>query len=396
VEKSDSKQTITLPGSSLKVTLEASGSIAADSELGAGLVGFGMSAAARDGAADAVSVATGDTSIQGAYFTVARGKAPAERYFALSSLPSLPSSRTEIPDDPILSIGYYTPTRLTAKGAGMGGRLAQIEVLQTEDGKFYVRGFGRDGLMGEPGPIEVGKSKPLIASAKMPMQIAIQVEDVQPKVVLRKEYVPVELAREDRERAIPAIQAEMTVDRVIRPISLLRFGNDLRAIEWETVKFPDATYRVALDFDRLTLPFTLGLTRFEPGKDPGSPTPATFQSWVTLNDPDLDFKDEKREIFMNHTLSHRGWTFYQSSFHRVANPETGQEDWAYASVFQVHYDPAWKIIYSGCLFMVIGIFLQFYMRAGLFSDGGKRERALAAAKAVGPRATNSGEPVEDL
>jgi len=30
---------------------------------------------------------------------------------------------------------------------------------------------------------------------------------------------------------------------------------------------------------------------------------------------------------------------------------------------------------------VFGAFVQFYMRAGLFSDGGKRERALAAAAA---------------
>jgi hypothetical protein len=35
----------------------------------------------------------------------------------------------------------------------------------------------------------------------------------------------------------------------------------------------------------------------------------------------------------------------------------------------------------GCILIVAGAFAQFYMRAGIFTDGGKRERARAAAKA---------------
>ena len=407
----DLKKTITLPGSDLKVTLEASGTLGSDSELGAELLGFGGSASGRDRAAEAVSQATGGTDLQGAYFNIGRGSAAPEKYFAISSLSNLPAARKKIPGDPIVSIGFYAPPNLTAKGAGMAGRLAQIEVLQTEDATFYARGFGRDGLMGQPGPITVGQSKPLIASAKMPMQIAIRVDEVLPKARIRKVFVPVELARQDREKAVPAVQAEMTVNRVTRPLSLIRLP-DIRASEWETVKFPDATYRVAFDFDRMTLPFTLGLTQFDAGTDPGSPTPATFRSEVTVTDPELDFKNEKRSIFMNNPLTHRGWTFYQSSYNRVKDPETGQPEGAYASFFQVHYDPAWKIIYSGCLLLVIGVLLQFTMRAGLFSDGVKRERALAAAKAekaradalgVSPRiapaehvATNPGESADDF
>jgi hypothetical protein len=33
------------------------------------------------------------------------------------------------------------------------------------------------------------------------------------------------------------------------------------------------------------------------------------------------------------------------------------------------------------MLVVLGTFLQFYMRAGIFTDGGKRERERAAAKA---------------
>ncbi len=39
------------------------------------------------------------------------------------------------------------------------------------------------------------------------------------------------------------------------------------------------------------------------------------------------------------------------------------------------------IKYLGCLMVVLGAFVQFYMRAGLFTDGGKRERERDAVKA---------------
>ena len=39
------------------------------------------------------------------------------------------------------------------------------------------------------------------------------------------------------------------------------------------------------------------------------------------------------------------------------------------------------MIYAGCIIVVLGAFVQFYMRAGIFTDGGKRERERAAEKA---------------
>ena len=50
------------------------------------------------------------------------------------------------------------------------------------------------------------------------------------------------------------------------------------------------------------------------------------------------------------------------------------------SVFQVATDPGRPIKYAGCLLVVLGAFVQFYMRAGVFTDGGKRERERAAAR----------------
>ena len=77
---------------------------------------------------------------------------------------------------------------------------------------------------------------------------------------------------------------------------------------------------------------------------------------------------------MNHPLDHRGYTFYQSNYIRVRDPHTGQFTGQFQSVFQVATNPGRPIIYGGCLLVVLGAFLQFYMRAGIFTDGGKRER----------------------
>ena len=54
---------------------------------------------------------------------------------------------------------------------------------------------------------------------------------------------------------------------------------------------------------------------------------------------------------------------------------------AVQSVLQVGLNPGRPVMYGGCALVVLGAFVQFYMRAGIFTDGGKREREKAAAKA---------------
>ena len=46
---------------------------------------------------------------------------------------------------------------------------------------------------------------------------------------------------------------------------------------------------------------------------------------------------------------------------------------------------------AACL-LVLGIFTQFYMRAGVFTDGGKKERERAARKAVEESGRGRAEP----
>ncbi|MDB5352951.1 MAG: ResB protein required for cytochrome c biosynthesis [Planctomycetota bacterium] len=389
------KQTITLPDSDIAVTL----------------VGFDESPLRNDDSSLSFRKATGDDSLRLAIFQVGRGSAKPTQHIAVASLPMAPNSTLDDTPEELVRIGYFHPPSLNTERGVMRGRKGQIEVLASEDGKFYWRGFGSEGLMGPPGPIAIGQKVKLATSKAMPMQLSLRLDEALPRGRIRQVYVPVELPRERRDDAIPAIQAEMTVDGVTRPLSLFRTVGIGRK-NWTTVSFPSGSYRVSYDFDRRPFPFTIALKTFEPGKDPGSGSFATYRSDIELTDPELGLKDEPRIITMNEPLTHRQWTFYQSRFDRISDPETGQRDAMYSSLFQVHYDPAWRIVYAGCLFVVLGTFLQFYMRAGLFTDGGKLEqqrneakaaKKLAKANGTKPpadvtitRSTQNSEPVEDL
>ena len=370
----DLKQpTITLPDTDIALTFSGFAE-----EEGAGLRG-----------------ATGDDVVSMARFEARQGAGEPIKLIAVASLPTVPNSLQG--DESPVRIGYFHPPRLVAGGGPMAGRKAQIEILSDDRGRFYFRAFNLDGTVGTPGPIAIGAARPIATKSRMGAPLVLKVEDYLPAGILRNVYIDTPIPFAQRENAIPAIQAEMTVNGEIRKLSLLRtMGTSIEGRNWETVEFPDGVYRVSLDFDRQPFrpsPFTIKLKKFEPGKDPGSGSFATYRSDIELTDPALGLSAEPHVITMNEPLTHRGWTFYQSSFNRVRDPDTGERDAVYASFFQVHYDPAWQVIYVGCLLVVVGTFLQFYMRAGVFTDGGKREREKADARAARDLAKRSGKPL---
>lgn len=369
-----------------------------DSEIQVTLAEFKDPILGGDAMGRRIRSATGDGQMHLAVFKIRNGAKPEREQIAISSLPMFPGLESQIDHDEGISISYFHPPDLSEAGGPMNARMAQIEVLSDEDGRFYLRAFNRDGLASPPGPIAVGKDVEVATKSRMGKPLVLRIDDYIPKGQLREVFTPVELPFALRENATPAIQAEMTVNGITKKVSLLRTSLSIpNDVHWETVNFGDEMYRVAYDFDRQEFrpsPFTLRLKKFEPGKDPGSGSFATYRSDVELTDPQMGLTDDPRVITMNEPLTHRGWTFYQQSFNRVPDPETGERDGVYASFFQVHYDPAWQIIYSGCLLVVIGTFVQFYMRAGVFTDGGKRERERAEARQALAEAKKSGIPAK--
>jgi hypothetical protein len=140
------------------------------------------------------------------------------------------------------------------------------------------------------------------------------------------------------------------------------------------VNFRGKAYDVAFDSEREKLGFSLLLKDFEVAFDPGVNNPASYTSEVLLTDEKAGIKDKPVTITMNQPLTHRKLTFYQSSFHPT---ESGD----FASIFQVGHDAGRPLKYLGSLLIVFGAFLQFYMKAGVFSGAGKTDDAKAADRA---------------
>ena len=231
------------------------------------------------------------------------------------------------------------------------------------------------------GPL--AKDKPIVAfggNANMPMTITFQVDQYLPSAIEKPIYEPIVLPKGQMGNGIAACRAEMTVDGQTKEMWLSR-SESLDPPPPQTVRFRDSVYQVVYDVDRKPLGFELKLDDFDTGFEPGTEQATHFESKVRLTDKSAGIKDQPHTIWMNHPLDHRGYTFYQSNYIRVRDPHTRQFTGQFQSVFQVATNPGRPIIYGGCFLVVLGAFLQFYMRAGIFTDGGKRERERAAIAA---------------
>jgi hypothetical protein len=193
---------------------------------------------------------------------------------------------------------------------------------------------------------------------------------------------------------VPATLVDVTVDGETKSIWIQR-NESLDAPSYRPFTIGEKSFEIAYDVDRRPLGFELKLKDFEVGFEPGTEQPTKFVSTVVVDDPGRGASEEEHVISMNEPITHRGLTFYQMRYSPLVDPRTGQRTGQFQSVFQVGSNPGRPIIYLGSLMIVMGTFVQFYMRAGLFSDGGRRERALAAKKAGLPPPVESETAVAD-
>ncbi len=212
------------------------------------------------------------------------------------------------------------------------------------------------------------------------MTITFQVDNYLPSGVEKSIYEPVVLPKGQMDNGIGACRAEMTVNGQTKEVWLGRSENNLDPPRSRFLTFGDAVYEMMFDVDRRPLGFELKLDDFDMEFEPGTEQPTHFISQVRLTDASAKIKDQPHTISMNNPLDYRGFTFYQSNYIRVRDPHTGNFTGQFESIFQVATNPGRPIIYAGCALVVLGTFLQFYMRAGVFTDGGKRERERALAK----------------
>lgn len=97
--------------------------------------------------------------------------------------------------------------------------------------------------------------------------------------------------------------------------------------------------------ERLFLPFSLGLEKFEKNDYPGSQMAMDYKSFVKINNTGAT-----KEIYMNEPLKFEGYTFYQSSYSLEPNSPA-------LTILSVNRDPGRELKYIGSIILCLGIII---------------------------------------
>ncbi len=98
------------------------------------------------------------------------------------------------------------------------------------------------------------------------------------------------------------------------------------------------------------LPYSVHLDDFVLQTYPGSDNPATYESYVSLSDPDKGIQGEKVHVYMNHPMVHRGSKHFQSSY----DPDRK------GTVLSVNHDPGKLPTYIGYSLISLGFLLILF------------------------------------
>ncbi len=138
-----------------------------------------------------------------------------------------------------------------------------------------------------------------------------------------------------------------------------------------SVDFGDFQVVMTFGSKPFTVPFYLQLDTFEIARYPGSMSPSSFKSYVTV----LDDNAFKAEIYMNHVLHHKGYRFFQSSYDE---DEKG-------TVLSVNADPVGSTVtYFGYALLMIGMLMGLFDRKSRFRGllNSSKRRYVTASVAV--------------
>ncbi len=106
----------------------------------------------------------------------------------------------------------------------------------------------------------------------------------------------------------------------------------------------------------IEIPFSLYLRDFQLERYPGSMSPSSFVSEITVIDPRTD-EDIPYRIFMNNVLNYRGYRFFQSSYDQ-------DEKGTILSVNEDYWGT--MVTYIGYFFLTAGMFFNFFSKRSRF------------------------------
>ncbi len=118
--------------------------------------------------------------------------------------------------------------------------------------------------------------------------------------------------------------------------------------------FGDIHVNIVYGSKPIKLPFFIALRDFQLDRYPGSMSPSSYASEVTVLDKDQEPYDYR--IFMNNTLHHGNYLFFQSSF----DPDEQ------GTVLSVNHDPGKWPTYLGYFLLTLGLLVNLFDRKSRF------------------------------
>lgn len=144
-----------------------------------------------------------------------------------------------------------------------------------------------------------------------------------------------------------------------------------RKSQWIEMQLNNQTYHFTYGPDVVSLPFGLRLDEFELDRYPGSESPSSYASRITVIDQESG--NFPYRIYMNNVLDHKGYRFYQASY------DTDEK----GTLLQVNRDRIGTITtYIGYTLLIIGMFGTFFIKKSRFGILRRKLNKLQASSLV--------------
>jgi len=155
--------------------------------------------------------------------------------------------------------------------------------------------------------------------------------------------------------------------------NIIVYGNSLNTAAPVSFTQDNLNFRMSYGSRQFKTPFSVKLRDFQLERYPGSMSPKSYASEITVIDEEkakvFDFK-----IFMNHVLDYRGYRFFQSSYN-----DTGEIEQTFLSV---NFDTmgTWTT-YIGYGFLFLGLILVLFAKESQFGNLRKNLKKIKKKKA---------------